>query len=180
MSRLSRAHFKGRESIFAGGPELYRGDNQATCPPSLEECVYIMEDCCEEAYEAQMLLHDGTHDLPRMNKVLESQRVYLLVGDETVRKYKAELTDEIEPAINELIELAEQGLKSLHKKAAVLQNKVDTAQSRTSRPAAGAPASQKMEARRLQLLTKQREALEYEVQGLEAEVLAMENSSRRA
>jgi hypothetical protein len=52
-------------------------------------------------------------------------------------------------------------------------NQVDTAQSRTSRPTAGAPASQKMEARRLQLLTKQREALEMEVQTLEAEVDTM-------
>jgi DASH complex subunit SPC19 len=46
------------------------------------------------------------------------------VGDETVRKYKADLTDEIEPAIFELIELAEQGLKSLQKKEAVLKTKV--------------------------------------------------------
>ncbi|KAJ6593586.1 Spc19-domain-containing protein [Mycena capillaripes] len=173
MSRLSRANLKGRESVFAGGPDLYRGDIQAICPPSLEECVSIMEDCCEEAYEAQMLLQNGTQDLRRLNKVLQSQRVFLLVGEETVRKYKADLTDEIEPAINELIELAEQGLKSLQKKESVLQTKVDTAQPR-SRPAAGAPASQKMEARRLQSLTKQREALELEVQALEAEVIAME------
>jgi hypothetical protein len=34
--------------VFAGGPELYRGDIQATCPPNLEECVMAMEDCCEE------------------------------------------------------------------------------------------------------------------------------------
>ncbi|KAJ6495683.1 hypothetical protein C8R47DRAFT_368969 [Mycena vitilis] len=101
-------------------------------------------------------------------------QVFLLVGDETVRKYKADLTDEIEPAINELIELAEQGLKSLQKKEGVLQTKVDTAQSRTARPTAGASASQKLEARRLQQLTKQREALELEVQALEAEVNDME------
>ena len=48
MSRLSRAHLKGRESVFAGGPEQYRGDTQASCPPDLEECVMAMEDCCEE------------------------------------------------------------------------------------------------------------------------------------
>lgn len=48
MSRLSRANLKARESVFAGGPELYRGDTQAICPPSLEECVFTMLDCCEE------------------------------------------------------------------------------------------------------------------------------------
>ncbi|KAJ7287297.1 hypothetical protein C8J57DRAFT_581915 [Mycena rebaudengoi] len=107
MSRLSRANLRGRDSVFAGGPDLYRGDIQAICPPSLEECVMIMEDCCEEAQAAQELLHEGARDLPRMNQVLQSQRVFLLVGDETVRKYKSDLTDEIEPAINELIQLAE-------------------------------------------------------------------------
>ncbi|KAJ7782791.1 Spc19-domain-containing protein [Mycena metata] len=174
MSRLSRANLKGRESVFAGGPDLYRGDIQAICPPSLEDCVAIMEDCCEKAYDAQTVLRDGTNDLPRMSHILENQRIFLLVGDDTVRRYKAELTDEIEPAINELIELAEQGLKSMQKKEAVLQTKVDTAQARTARPTVGAPASQKAEARRLQLLTKQREALEIEVQALETEVNAME------
>lgn len=48
MSRLSRANLKARDSVFAGGPELYRGDIQAICPPNLEECVMAMEDCCEE------------------------------------------------------------------------------------------------------------------------------------
>lgn len=48
MSRLSRIALKGRESVFAGGPEQYLGDTYAMCPPSLEECVMAMEDCCEE------------------------------------------------------------------------------------------------------------------------------------
>jgi len=48
MSRTSRVHLKGRESVFTGGPEQYRGDIQAICPPNLEECVLAMEDCCEE------------------------------------------------------------------------------------------------------------------------------------
>ncbi|KAK7057492.1 DASH complex subunit SPC19 [Favolaschia claudopus] len=171
MSRLSRANLKGRESVFAGGPDLYRGEIQATCPPSLEECVSVMEDCCAEAYQAHVFLNNGTKDLRRMNRVLQSQRIFLLVGEDTVRKYKADLTDEIEPAINELIELAQQGLSSLQKKESLLQTKLDTAQSRTTRPTASAPASRKMDARRLQTLTKQREALELEVQALETELL---------
>jgi hypothetical protein len=48
MSRLSRANLKARESIFYGGPEQYIGDIQATCPPSLADCVAVMEDCCDE------------------------------------------------------------------------------------------------------------------------------------
>lgn len=42
----------------------------------------------------------------------------------TVRKYKADLADEIEPSINELIERAEQGLKLLMKQENVLEAKV--------------------------------------------------------
>ena len=52
MSRLSRANLKARDSVFAGGPELYRGDIQVICPPNLEECVRAMEDCCEEVRSA--------------------------------------------------------------------------------------------------------------------------------
>jgi DASH complex subunit SPC19 len=51
MSRLSRANLKARESIFAGGPELYRGDIQAVCSPNLLECVMALEDCCEEVFQ---------------------------------------------------------------------------------------------------------------------------------
>jgi DASH complex subunit SPC19 len=41
-----------------------------------------------------------------------------------VRKYKADLAEEIEPSIYELIERAEQGLKALEKKESALQTKV--------------------------------------------------------
>jgi DASH complex subunit SPC19 len=50
--------------------------------------------------------------------------VFLLTNEATVQKYKSELIDEIEPAINELIERAEQGLKTLYQKESVLQTKV--------------------------------------------------------
>lgn len=42
----------------------------------------------------------------------------------TIQKYKADLADEIEPCINELMERAEQGLKTLYKKEGLLQAKV--------------------------------------------------------
>ncbi|KAJ7072607.1 hypothetical protein C8F01DRAFT_1045321 [Mycena amicta] len=192
MSRLSRANVKGRESIFAGGgSELYRGELQAICPPSLEECVLIMEDCCEQVHnpttrhrcvlqptprlmKPKHLCTLDAKDLPRMNKILKLERHFVLLREDTVHRYKTLLTDEVEPAINELIELSEQGLKVLQKKEAVLKTKVNTAQSRTARPTApGAPAAQKQEARRLQQLTKQREALESEIRALEAELEGM-------
>ncbi|TFK43892.1 Spc19-domain-containing protein [Crucibulum laeve] len=177
MSRLSRANIRARESVFTGGPELYRGDIQAVCPPNLEECVLAMEDCCEEAYEAQQLLRNGTKDLPRMTKVLASERVFLLVNEETVKRYKADLADEIEPSINELIARAEQGLTALEKKESLLKTKVENAQMRPMRLNMGNTAAEKMEARRLQMLIKQRERLEEEARALKAEVEALELKS---
>ena len=76
-----------------------------------------------------------------MTKVLESDRVsllspallahltsrgiqvFLLVDEGTVRRYKADLTDEIEPQINELLSRAEKGLQVLLKRESVLQAK---------------------------------------------------------
>lgn len=89
-----------------------------------------------------MLLRQGTRDFPRMIKILDSQRVrgdvvrrtyltyvrahqvFLLVNEATVSKYKADLADEIEPSITELMERAEGGLKELYKQENSLQKKV--------------------------------------------------------
>ncbi|KAI0068607.1 hypothetical protein BV25DRAFT_1866585 [Artomyces pyxidatus] len=178
-SRLS-VHPRHRESIFAGGPEQYRGDAQVVFSPNLRESVLAMEDCCEEAYEAQQLLRNGTFDLPRMAKVLDNQRVFLLVDEGTVRKYKSDLSEEIEPQITELIARAEKGLKALQKKESVLQTKVEAAHSRPpSRTTTGTTASNKLENRRLQILVKQRERLEEQMKALESEVLSLEAKQKR-
>ena len=101
-------------------------------------------------------------------------QVFLLIDESTVRRYKADLRDEIEPQIIELISRAEKGLKTLQKKEAVLQTKVEVAQSQpASRPTAGVAASNKVEGRRLQMLVRQREQLEQELRELENEVLSL-------
>ena len=48
----------------------------------------------------------------------------MLVDEGTVERYKADLSDEIEPQITELISRAEKGLKALQKKRLLLQTKV--------------------------------------------------------
>lgn len=108
-----------------------------------------------------------------------------------MRRYKADLADEIEPQINELIERAEKGLKALSRKQALIQSKVclplipseiksatrrsrqvEAAQAMQSR-AATAPTANKREERRVQMLSKQRQRLEEEVRVLESEILAL-------
>ncbi|KAE9407268.1 hypothetical protein BT96DRAFT_954550 [Gymnopus androsaceus JB14] len=164
MSRLSRATLGGRgprDSVFTRGPaEVYRGDAQGyKCPVDLEECVAALEDCCEE-------------DLPRMTKILENQLVFTLAPSSTLEKYKADLIDEVEPAIIELVEKAEAGLQALQKKEKALETKLEAAQNRpavTSQTTAG----QKLEQRRLIALTKQRERLENELKELEREIVVL-------
>ena len=53
-----------------------------------------------------------------------SPQVFLLIDESTVRRYKADLTDEIEPQINELLSRAEKGLQLLLKRESVLEAKV--------------------------------------------------------
>ena len=52
------------------------------------------------------------------------RQVFLLVDESTVKKYKADLSDEIEPQITELISRAEKGMEALQKKRLLLQTKV--------------------------------------------------------
>ena len=56
--------------------------------------------------------------------ILTSYQVFLLTDESTVRQYKSDLTDEIEPQINELIDRAEKGLKALIRKENLIQAKV--------------------------------------------------------
>lgn len=51
-------------------------------------------------------------------------QVFLLIDEATIRKYKADLTDEIEPQINELLSRADKGLKVLQKREGALRTKV--------------------------------------------------------
>ncbi|KAI5828472.1 Spc19-domain-containing protein [Schizophyllum commune] len=166
MSRLSRANLRARDSIFAGSQDHHRVDVVQRCPASITECVANLEDSCEELHAAQEYLRQGTEDMPRMQKVLASTRVFHLIDEGTVKRYKKDVADELEPALNELLERAERALSDLLRSVTVLQAKVEEAQ---SKPPVAASAGQKLEARRLQVLKKQRERLEQELHNLESE-----------
>jgi DASH complex subunit SPC19 len=113
------------------------------------------------------------------------------VNEGTVKRYRSNLADEIESAITELIQRAEQGLTSLEKKQLQLESKASISArfcsqvlitatqvkvenvKMLSRPAIGTSAVQKLETRKLQTLSRQREKLEAEVQALEKEILEL-------
>lgn len=106
----------------------------------------------------------------------------MLIDEATVRRYKADLTDEIEPQINELISRAEKGLRILLKKESTLKAKVDANQSRFSSRAAmtvNTSGMSKLDVRRIQMLTKERERAEEEMAALEKEVAELELTAGR-
>ena len=57
-------------------------------------------------------------------KVRQLSQVFLLVDEGTIRKYKSDLTEEIEPQINELLLRAEKGLRLLMKQESMLRTRV--------------------------------------------------------
>ena len=110
-------------------------------------------------------------------------QVFLLVDEGTVKKYKADLSDEIEPQITELVSRAEKGLEALQKKRLLLQTKVPLSYRTAVRSvlriwnqvkaAQSKPSTSDAANRRVQVLAKQRERLEAQTRKLEAEILAM-------
>ncbi|KAI0340819.1 hypothetical protein BDW22DRAFT_1333745 [Trametopsis cervina] len=161
-----------RQSVFAGSAA---SDAHTVCSPFLFECVAAMEDCCDEAHEAQELLRQGTYDLPRISRVIQPDRQYLLVAEHTVRQYKADITDEVEPQVSELLSRAERGLGVLLKKEGMLQTKVENLEQTksTARSAVNTAGMKKLDARRIQMLVRQREHLEQEMSALQAEIDAL-------
>ncbi|GJE87530.1 DASH complex subunit SPC19 [Phanerochaete sordida] len=176
VSRLSvHPKYGPRQSVFVGNSGGYGSENDFVCSPFLRECVMALEDCCDEAHEAQEIIRQGTYDLSRVAKVLENERVFLLVDEGTVRKYKADVTDEIEPQINELLSRAEKGMNMLVKRENMLRTRLETQQTKpASRLAANTAGMNKLEARKIQILVRQREQLEEEMATLQAEVDAMQ------
>ncbi|KAF9058948.1 hypothetical protein BDP27DRAFT_1239754 [Rhodocollybia butyracea] len=192
FSRGTLSHGPG-DSIFTHGiVDISRGHiSSYKSPVNSEECIASLEDCCEaqEACETQYLLRDGTHDLPQMTKVLQNQLVWLisfslcdnffhldqqvfaLTPSSTLQKYKANLIDELEPSILELVQRAQVGLQAVDKKAKALEMKLTAA---PSRPVINSQitAAQKLEARQLVALAKQREHLEDDLKMLEQDVVA--------
>jgi hypothetical protein len=70
----------------------------------------------------RVLGHRAESNCPPLKTI--ALQVFLLVDEGTVKKYKADLSDEIEPQITELVSRAEKGLEALQKKRLLLQTKV--------------------------------------------------------
>lgn len=177
-----------RDSVFNGGSDTYRADSRVVCSQDLLDCVRTLDDICIETYDSQQLLRNGTFDLPRMSNILCSQRIFLFVKESTVRQYKSELAEEIEPQILEFLERARKGVKALERRQHALQSKVTSAlfkfiyyaeilnsctkvdQMPTLQAAKNVSTSSKLEEKRHNLLVKQRQRLEEDLRKLQTEL----------
>ncbi|KAF8528766.1 Spc19-domain-containing protein [Hysterangium stoloniferum] len=170
MLRPSYAPSNGRprESVFISGPVAQ--DNDPVCSPYIEACVAAALESCDKLYDAQCSLRRGVSDLPRMSKVLQNERLFVLINEGHAATYQAQLAGEIEPQINELVARAEKSVKHLERKENLLMTKLEAIQSRASSRASSVPA---MTTRKLDALTKQREALEKELEALNDEVMQL-------
>lgn len=98
----------------------------------------------------------------------------VMVNEPIIEQYKAQMAEEIEPQIFEMVQRAESGLAALERKERTLKAKMEAAQTRAkaAQPATTATGavSSKLEARRLATVTKQLAQTEKELQALTAEI----------
>ncbi|KIY70376.1 hypothetical protein CYLTODRAFT_187231, partial [Cylindrobasidium torrendii FP15055 ss-10] len=163
---LSRTNSRARQSVFDSAPV----DHSVTrCPPSLLDCVAALEGCCDAALDCEAITRDGTNGYSRMTKILSNDRVFILTSEGTVKRFKHELAESIDPTVNELIERAVAGLEVLRKRNTQLKARDEALKIVPARPTAGTTAQQRLEHGKLHALMKQKLKLEAELAALQAE-----------
>ncbi|GHJ85019.1 hypothetical protein NliqN6_1421 [Naganishia liquefaciens] len=105
------------------------------CVTATEESVTTIEACITN-------LQPGVGDLPRLNKVLANEHLYLLLPDPLLQGYKAELADSLKPQINTLVERAEEVIQRDEKKMKSLEERLAIIRSnKTTSPTDPTPPS---------------------------------------
>ncbi|KZW04200.1 hypothetical protein EXIGLDRAFT_19105 [Exidia glandulosa HHB12029] len=166
-----------RESIYHSG--VIPRDQGLMCSPHLPGCVSALEDCLAQLHNVSLHTDDAIRDLPRLAGVLATERMSVMVNEPIIELYKAQMAEEIEPQIFEMVQRAATGLTALERKERTLKAKVEAAQSRAkaAQPARGTATgavSSKLEARRIATVAKQLAQAEKDMQSLAAEIQQLE------
>lgn len=82
--------------------------------------VLMTSNECAMSFKARRLV--ATYIQRKLGLIIG--KVFLFVNESMVKKAKEDLTEEIEPQIEELIERAKKGLKALERKQHVLKTRV--------------------------------------------------------
>jgi DASH complex subunit SPC19 len=142
------------------------------------------------------ILDQGVSDFPRLCKVLQTQQHFELLPEPTVREAQQSLVDEIVPAVNQLLSIAENHVNQLARREESLKARSELLEGRLnnrrnssygggaqpirsikSAPSAGLSESRVLEMKRLQ---QKKERLQYAIERLELQSRQRERELRKS
>ncbi|KAF8709286.1 Spc19, partial [Rhizoctonia solani] len=171
-----RSFTQPRQSVFsAGGSVVPLNEGPANHLSYLHATVQMVARCSSTLGEiADEQKTEGIHDLDRMMRIIENQRLFVLIDEPQLKAAQNQLEDEIGPQLNTLLERAEKAIEVLDAKEQSLLSRATIKSSQAAAVAkASAAASKRGDARRLQILQARREKAERELDEVEAEMRKM-------
>ncbi|CAE6438351.1 unnamed protein product [Rhizoctonia solani] len=161
-----RSFTQPRQSVFsAGGSVVPLNEGPANHLSYLHATVQMVARCSSTLGEiADEQKTEGIHDLDRMMRIIENQRLFVLIDEPQLKAAQNQLEDEIGPQLNTLLERAEKAIE-----ISAIKSSQAAAVAKAS-----AAASKRGDARRLQILQARREKAERELDEVEAEMRKME------
>ncbi|KAG8747084.1 hypothetical protein FRC10_002500 [Ceratobasidium sp. 414] len=175
---IRRSLAQPRQSVFsAGGSVVPLNEGPASHLSYLHATVQMTARCTatlSEICEDQRV--EGTHDLTRLMRVIENERLFVLIDEPQLKAARSQLEDEIGPQLTALLERSEKAIDALDAKEQSLRSRIASvkasqaaAATRAAQTAAATGASKRGDARRLQLLQGRRQRAERELEAVEAE-----------
>ncbi|GAA5940031.1 DASH complex subunit SPC19 [Sporobolomyces koalae] len=160
MSRLAR-------------PSMYPRPPPPSHWTALESCSIQLAHSCQHLQSSIQILHEATHDLPRLATVIDSTRVYDLIPGTEIDTAQELLRLEMSPQIDQLVSRAEVGLEVLKERERALRSRVEKRKLLINPDLpvrSGAEEEVELLERRLEDLRKRKEVLGKEVETLERQV----------
>ncbi|KAF8603471.1 hypothetical protein BDV93DRAFT_523258, partial [Ceratobasidium sp. AG-I] len=180
---IRRSLAQPRQSVFsAGGSVVPLNEGPASHLSYLQATVQMTARCSATLGEiADDQRTEGTHDLTRLMRVIENERLFVLIDEPQLKAARMQLEDEIEPQLNALLERSEKMIDALDAKEQSLKSRIsavklsqEAAATRAAQTAAATGASKRGDARRIQLLQGRRQRAERELEMIEAETKRLE------
>ncbi|KAB5593218.1 hypothetical protein CTheo_3300 [Ceratobasidium theobromae] len=178
---IRRSLAQPRQSVFtAGGSVVPLNEGPASHLSYLHATVQMVARCSATLGEiAEEQKTEGTHDLERLIRVIENQRLFVLIDEPQLKAARSQLEDEIGPQLNALLERAEKAIDALDAKEQSLVSRISAVKSSQAAAAAKAASaatavSKHGDARRLQLLQTRRQRAETEMEAIEEETRKLE------
>ncbi|QRV72363.1 SPC19 domain-containing protein [Ceratobasidium sp. AG-Ba] len=180
---VRRSLTQPRQSVFtAGGSVVPLNEGPASHLSYLHATVQMTARCTSTLAEiAEDQRVEGTHDLTRLMRVIENDRLFVLIDEPQLKAARSQLEDEIGPQLTTLLERSEKAIDALDTKEQSLRSRIASvkasqaaAATKAAETAAASGAARRGDARRLQLLQSRRQRAERELEAVEAEARQLE------